>query len=114
MHILQLAPDFIKLDRQLITGIDVDPARRSLVSSLLRFGEEVQATIVAEGIEHASELEAVRQLGIGHAQGLLLAHPGPVDELARNARRGALLARPKARGVPRARARRARVAPLGV
>jgi predicted signal transduction protein with EAL and GGDEF domain len=28
-HILKLAPDFIKLDRELTTGIDVDPVRRA-------------------------------------------------------------------------------------
>ena len=57
MHILRLAPDFIKLDRQLISGLDVDPAKRSLAASLMRFGEESGATIVAEGVETAAELK---------------------------------------------------------
>jgi EAL domain-containing protein (putative c-di-GMP-specific phosphodiesterase class I) len=33
-HILKLAPDFIKLDRDLVSGIDVDPVRRALAASL--------------------------------------------------------------------------------
>ena len=83
MHILQLAPDFIKLDRQLISGIDLDPGRRSLLSSLMRFGEETGATLIAEGVETAAELSALYRLGIRHAQGFYLARPVPPTELHR-------------------------------
>ncbi len=36
-HILKLAPDFIKLDRDLVSGIDQDPVRRVLAASLVMF-----------------------------------------------------------------------------
>jgi EAL domain-containing protein (putative c-di-GMP-specific phosphodiesterase class I) len=82
MHILRLAPDFIKLDRQLISGLDLDPVRRSLVTSLMRFAEETGATLIAEGVETATELQALKALGIRYAQGFHLARPAPVGELA--------------------------------
>jgi EAL domain-containing protein (putative c-di-GMP-specific phosphodiesterase class I) len=82
MHILRLAPDFIKLDRQLISGLDLDPVRRSLLTSLMRFAEETGAKLIAEGVETATELKALEALGIRYAQGFHLARPAPVGELA--------------------------------
>ena len=77
-HILNLAPDFIKLDRELISGIDVDPVRRALVTSLVAFATDTGAEIVAEGIETGDELEAVRRLGVRYAQGYYLGRPAPL------------------------------------
>ncbi|HXB15913.1 MAG TPA: EAL domain-containing protein [Solirubrobacteraceae bacterium] len=88
MHILSLAPDFIKLDRKLISGIDNDPARRSLAASLMRFGEESGATIIAEGVETGAELGVLEALGVRHAQGFYLGRPAPLAELSRARRRG--------------------------
>jgi EAL domain-containing protein (putative c-di-GMP-specific phosphodiesterase class I)/CheY-like chemotaxis protein len=74
-HILRLRPDYIKLDMTLTQGIDRDPDRRALASSLLAFAREVSATVIAEGIETASELEALRGLGATLGQGYYLARP---------------------------------------
>ena len=76
-HILKLRPDFIKLDRMLISEIDIDPARRSLVSALVRFSTETAATLIAEGIETAAELDILRDLGVHYGQGYLLGGPEP-------------------------------------
>lgn len=88
MHILRLAPDFIKLDRQLISGIDFDPVRRSLASSLMRFAQETGAVIIAEGVETAGELAVLEGLGITHAQGVHLARPVLAGELGSAVRDG--------------------------
>ncbi len=75
-HILLLEPDIIKLDISLTRGIDVDRARRSLASALVAFAAEMGIRVVAEGIETAAELEALRDLGAGFGQGYLLGRPG--------------------------------------
>ncbi len=75
LHILKLAPDIIKLDRELIANVDVDPMRRSLAASLRRFAHESGAVVVAEGIETAAELNVLRDLEIDHGQGFHLARP---------------------------------------
>jgi len=80
-HILTLAPDFIKLDRELISGIDLDPVRRALVTSLVTFAAETGATILAEGIENADEMDTVRALGVRFGQGFHIARPAPLEEL---------------------------------
>ena len=80
-HILRLAPDWIKLDRILTTGVDRDPVRRALSSSLVSFAEETGAQIVAEGIETEGELEALRGLGIRYGQGFYLRQPSTLPAL---------------------------------
>jgi EAL domain-containing protein (putative c-di-GMP-specific phosphodiesterase class I)/DNA-binding NarL/FixJ family response regulator len=74
-HILRLRPDYIKLDMTLTQGIDRDPDRRALASSLLTFAREVSATVIAEGIETEAELDTLRGLGATLGQGYYLARP---------------------------------------
>jgi len=75
-HILRLDPDIIKLDIGLTRGIDQDRGRRSLATALIAFGTEMGTTIVAEGIETAAELDALRSLGVRYGQGYHLGRPG--------------------------------------
>ncbi len=74
-HILQLKPDLIKLDREIIAGIDTDPGQRALGAAMVGFSSEIGATLVAEGIETEAELAAVTKLGMTAAQGYLLGRP---------------------------------------
>lgn len=76
-HILRLRPDVLKLDRNLIRGIDRDPARRALASALVRFAADIGSMIIAEGVETLAELDTIRALGVPCAQGYLLGRPGP-------------------------------------
>ncbi|MDT4891636.1 MAG: hypothetical protein QOE97_671, partial [Pseudonocardiales bacterium] len=83
--ILKLAPDLIKLDRILTTGIDVDPARQALAGALVTFAAATNAQVIAEGIENVRELIVIRQLGITYGQGYHLGHPGTVTTLTSRA-----------------------------
>ena len=75
-HILRLCPDAIKLDMSLVRDIDSDPVKRALASSLVTFALEIGSVIIAEGIETASELDCLRDLGVAWGQGYHLAKPG--------------------------------------
>ena len=77
-HILRLRPDVIKLDRSLITGLDADEARRSLVAAMVQFGARTGAAIVAEGIETRAERAALAALGVPLGQGWALGRPAPL------------------------------------
>lgn len=74
-HVLQLKPDVIKIDRSLIANITDDAARRSLVTALVLLALDLGATVTAEGVETASELQTLATLGVDCAQGFLLARP---------------------------------------
>ncbi len=77
-HIVRLDPDIIKLDGSLTRGIDRDVKRRALASALIAFAREIEADIVAEGIESRDECEHLRALGVSAGQGYFLARPGPL------------------------------------
>ena len=76
-HVLELAPDAVKLDRCFTAGIENDRARRAMAAGFVHFAREMGIDLVAEGIETERELEAVRQLGVTLGQGYLIARPGP-------------------------------------
>jgi EAL domain-containing protein (putative c-di-GMP-specific phosphodiesterase class I)/DNA-binding NarL/FixJ family response regulator len=77
-HILRLAPDVVKLDMAVTRGIETDPGQRALARALISFAAEMDAMVVAEGIETESELAAMRDLGARFAQGYLLGRPAPL------------------------------------
>ena len=74
-HILRLAPDVIKLDRELVTGIDADQAKRALATALVAFARDIGAYVVAEGIETREEADCLQQLGADYGQGYFYARP---------------------------------------
>lgn len=75
-HVLQLSPQFLKVDRSIISGVDVDRGRRALVWSLTAFAREVGATVIAEGVERPGELAVLQDAGVQLAQGWLFGKPG--------------------------------------
>lgn len=77
-QIVSMRPEVIKLDIHLTRGVDEDPVRRALAASMVTFAADTGAVIIAEGIETAGELAALRELGVPWGQGYLLAHPGPL------------------------------------
>jgi EAL domain-containing protein (putative c-di-GMP-specific phosphodiesterase class I) len=76
-HLLSLRPDFIKLDRGLVAGIDRDEAKRALVEMMGTFGSRVDAWLLAEGIETGEELDVLVQLGVPLGQGYCFGRPQP-------------------------------------
>ncbi len=74
-HIVITAPDVIKIDRSLVSGLDTDPVRTVLIRSLVEFGRGLRARIVAEGVETAGEAAALRALGVDHGQGWHFGRP---------------------------------------
>jgi EAL domain-containing protein (putative c-di-GMP-specific phosphodiesterase class I) len=83
-HILNLQPDFIKLDMDLIRHIDIDPARRALASALIVFARDTHSIIIAEGVETASELATLQSLGVQQVQGYFLGRPMPLEDALRS------------------------------
>ncbi|OIQ78648.1 phytochrome-like protein cph2 [mine drainage metagenome] len=82
-HILELEPEIVKLDIAIVRAVDTDPGRRALVDGMKYFADKRQITLIAEGVETATELAALREIGIPNAQGFFLARPAPADAQAR-------------------------------
>lgn len=77
-HVLELSPDFVKIDRAITRNIHVDDARRSLTHAIVEFSEQMGATVIAEGVETQDELDAVGGAGVLWAQGYHLSRPKAV------------------------------------
>jgi EAL domain-containing protein (putative c-di-GMP-specific phosphodiesterase class I) len=76
-HIVELMPQFVKLDMGLVRGVDRDPARQALVAGMVYYAAEIGCALVAEGIETEAERRALRRLGVSFGQGFLLGRPSP-------------------------------------
>jgi EAL domain-containing protein (putative c-di-GMP-specific phosphodiesterase class I) len=74
-YIADLQPRIVKLDRDLIAGLRTNTRLFKLVSAIVVLCRELDAMVVAEGIETAEELEAVCEAGARFGQGYLLARP---------------------------------------
>ena len=70
-----LPTDLIKLDMDLIRGIDTNVPRRQIVQAMVRLCEDMGLMIIAEGIETEGELAALADMGIRLVQGFLLGRP---------------------------------------
>lgn len=68
--------DFIKLDMDLVRGIDASMPRRMIVAGVIRIAESLGITVIAEGVETGAEYDALRAIGVRYIQGYLLARPG--------------------------------------
>jgi len=74
-YIADLEPDIVKLDRELIAGLNSDSRRFRLVKNVVRLCLDMGAEVVAEGIETGDELAAVIDAGVHYGQGFALALP---------------------------------------
>lgn len=72
-----IEPDYLKVDRHFISGIDTDSFKYNLVDALATVCHKFGIIVIAEGIERPEELEAISHFGIELLQGFLLERPGP-------------------------------------
>lgn len=78
-HILRLRPDIIKLDISLVRHLVTDDLNQGLAGSLAAVAAQIQAQVVAEGIEDEGTLAVLRDTGVGLGQGYLLGPPRPLE-----------------------------------
>ncbi len=82
-RLMTLNPDWVKIDRSLVRGIDSDEPRARLIDAIARFAGDMGIRVVGEGIETRGELRRVREAGIGFGQGFLLGRPGLISSAPR-------------------------------
>jgi EAL domain-containing protein (putative c-di-GMP-specific phosphodiesterase class I) len=78
--IVELQPDFLKLDISMVRGIDRNLLKQEMTKAMISFAGSMNAIIIAEGIETKEELETVKKLGIPLGQGFLLGRPSSPPE----------------------------------
>jgi EAL domain-containing protein (putative c-di-GMP-specific phosphodiesterase class I) len=84
-HIVQLAPETIKLDISLTQGVGTSPLRRALAGALIEFAQHTGAQLIVEGIEEVADLTTWTAMGADAVQGFLVGRPGPLPVAANSA-----------------------------
>ena len=74
-YIADLAPEMVKLDRELIVNLRPGTRQHLLVRAIVRLCEELGTKVVAEGIETEAEARAVMETGAHYGQGYYFARP---------------------------------------
>jgi len=81
-RLVEVRPQFVKLDPSLVHGVADDPMRASLLRAFAGFAAESGILLVAEGIEREADLAFVIAAGVPLGQGYLLGRPAPLDRAA--------------------------------
>ena len=68
-------PDIIKLDMELVRGLDASQPRRIIVDGVVKMCGQLGITVIAEGIETEAELSVLREIGVRYVQGYIFAKP---------------------------------------
>ena len=78
-HIIDLRPDFVKLDISLVRRVNANLGRQAMVVGMRHFSRTAGCRLIAEGIETLEEARTLTALGVEFGQGYLFGHPEPVE-----------------------------------
>jgi EAL domain-containing protein (putative c-di-GMP-specific phosphodiesterase class I) len=76
--VMELSPEYIKVDRALVHGIDEDPGRQELLRALHAVAGQIRSRIIAEGLDTLEELSTLADLSIPFGQGWIFGKPTPL------------------------------------
>ena len=74
-NLLNYVPDYVKIDRSLITGIELDSKKQYFVANIVEFARANGFLTLAEGVETKEEMNTVIRLGVDLIQGFYTAKP---------------------------------------
>jgi EAL domain-containing protein (putative c-di-GMP-specific phosphodiesterase class I) len=80
---LQSVPaDIVKLDRSFVAGLATDAKKSSIIRAVLWLAQSMGMSAVAEGVEEAADVQALREIGCPLLQGYFFGRPTPAEEFA--------------------------------
>ncbi len=71
----EVRPEFVKIDRHFVSGIDADPLKRHFVRAMHEIADACGSALIAEGVETATQLAVLTDIGIAYLQGFGIARP---------------------------------------
>ncbi len=76
--IIELEPQYIKLDRYFSINLSSSPLKQEMIKSILQYAHFSKIDVVLEGIEKETDLAVAKALGVDICQGFLLHKPQPI------------------------------------
>ncbi len=71
----ELRPDYVKIDRHFVQGVDEDQVKQEFIYSIHDIAKSMNCKVIAEGIETITECQTICDIGIEFGQGYYFAHP---------------------------------------
>lgn len=92
-YLKRMRVDTIKIDRSFVRNLASDRVNATIVAGVLAIGRGLGLRVVAEGVEHDSELAFLRKHDCRYVQGYLTGRPEPADEIGHLLRAGGAVCR---------------------
>ena len=80
-HIIDLRPDFVKLDISLVRRVNANLGRQAMVVGMRHFARTAGCRLIAEGVETSEEADTLTSLGVEFGQGYLFGRPEPIEAI---------------------------------
>ncbi|MBO1256095.1 EAL domain-containing protein [Alteromonas sp. 5E99-2] len=74
--------DFLKIDRSFIMALEGDNVKSTLIPTIISLAEQLDVTLVAEGVETENQASILKNLNTGLGQGWLFGKPMPAEDLS--------------------------------
>ena len=94
-HLVRLPVDIIKIPRSLTTDTARNRRATALLDAVRSMADELDLTVVAEGLEEEDQLQTLTEIGIPYGQGFLLGRPAPLGSATERALMGFEVDEPK-------------------
>ena len=82
-YLRQLPVTAVKIDRRFVAGIGGSLADEVIVEAVIDLAHALGLRVVAEGVEHVGQADALVRMGADRAQGYYFARPMPIDDVER-------------------------------
>ncbi|HET9718600.1 MAG TPA: EAL domain-containing protein [Solirubrobacteraceae bacterium] len=79
-YLKHIPSQFLKIDLEFVREIATDRRDQQIVSSIVDVAHNLGKLTIAEGVESAAALAAVKRLGVDRAQGFHIGRPGPLRD----------------------------------
>lgn len=85
-NLLRYSPNYVKIDRSLLSNIHEEPKKQHFVTNIIEFAHANGFMALAEGVETVEELRAVIRFGVDLIQGNFTSMPNavPIPEIPKN------------------------------
>jgi len=67
--------DTLKIDRSFVSQMETDKERREIVRAILSLAQNLGLSVIAEGVETATQVNLLREFGCAWGQGFYFSHP---------------------------------------
>jgi EAL domain-containing protein (putative c-di-GMP-specific phosphodiesterase class I) len=82
-YLRQFPFDYLKIDKSFVDGVPGQQKDMAIVEGIVSLAQQLELSMVAEGVEQQAQADYLQLLGVEHFQGYLFSRPLPLAELVR-------------------------------